>query len=121
MELANLHGLTRTSKKQVDYLLELIKPFAGMSEFYGYSPTVWLSPEDKVELIDWRGIEPFGYERKWNELAYEEALGLAKFALEKDALDPVDVMCQEFNLKRRHETTLKQFNQWVMEYKETQQ
>ena len=72
---------------------------------------------DSVELIDWRGIEPFGYGRKWNELAYEEALGLAKFALEKDALDPVDVMCQEFNLKRRHETTLKQFNQWVSEYK----
>ena len=32
LEIANLHGLTRTSKKQVDYIYELLKPWAGIKE-----------------------------------------------------------------------------------------
>ena len=118
LEIANLHGLTRTSKKQIDYIREIVEAFAGINENEGYSPTLWLSPEDRVSLIEWRGIDAFGYERKWNELAYEEALGLAKFAVTKNPDSPVDVMCDELRLKRRHETTLASFLSWVEKFQE---
>ncbi|MAI37065.1 MAG: hypothetical protein CL599_05805 [Alteromonas sp.] len=118
LEIANLHGLTRTSKKQIDYIREIVEAFAGINENEGYSPTVWLSPEDRVDLIEWRGVDAFGFERKWNELAYEEALGLAKFAVARSSDSPVDVMCDELKLKRRYETTLSQFNRWIVELKE---
>ena len=118
LEIANLHGLTRTSKKQVEYLREIVEQFAGINENEGYSPTLWLSPEDRVDLIDWRGVDVFGFDRKWSELAYEEALGLAKYAVAKSPDSPVDVMCDELKLKRRHETTLLQFNRWIGELAE---
>lgn len=118
LEIANLHGLTRTSKKQIDYIREIVVVFAGINENDGYSPTLWLSPEDRVNLIEWRGVDAFGYERKWNELAYEEALGLAKYAVVKSPDSPVDVMCDELRLKRRYETTLSQFNLWIGELAE---
>ncbi len=113
LELANLHGLTRTSKKQIDYIRQIVEKFAGLKETDGYSPTLWISPSDIIDLIEWRGVEVFGYERKWSELAYEEAIGLAQFALSKNSTAPVDVMCEELRLKRRHESTLAQFNEWI--------
>ena len=113
LEIANLHGLTRTSKKQVDYIYELLKPWAGIKENSGFSPTVWLSPEDTCELIHWRGVNAFGYERNWKELAFEEALGLATFAKSNNSSNPVEEMCSELGLKRKHETTIKQFEQWL--------
>ncbi|MEG3768763.1 hypothetical protein [Alteromonas sp. 14N.309.X.WAT.G.H12] len=115
LEIANLHGLARTSKKQITYLRQIVEGFAGINEKPGYSPTLWLEPKDRVDLIEWRGVDAFGYERKWNELAYEEALGLAKFAIAQNPHSPVDVMCDELKLKRRHETTISQFNQWIDE------
>jgi len=117
LEIANLHALTRTSKKQIDYIREIVGAFAGINENEGYSPTLWLSPEDRLNLIEWRGVDAFGYERKWNELAYEEALGLAKFAVSKSPDSPVDVMCDELRLKRRHETTLAKFEEWLGQVK----
>ncbi len=120
LEIANLHGLKKTSRKQIDHLEQLVRPFAGIKRNEDYSPTLWISPDRIVDLIDWRGIEPFGFERKWSELAYEEALGLAKFALKKDADSAVDIMCEELGIKRRHETTVKQFNLWIEEYKKLQ-
>ncbi|MDU0352943.1 AAA domain-containing protein [Paraglaciecola aquimarina] len=115
LEIANLHGLTRTSKKQIEYLCKVVEQFAGINCNDGYSPTLWQSPEDRVDLIEWRGVDTFGFERKWSELAYEEALGLAKFAITKSSDSPIDVMCDELRLKRRHETTLSKFNQWISE------
>ncbi|MCP1339269.1 DUF4011 domain-containing protein [Idiomarina sp. M1R2S28] len=113
LELADLHGLAKTSKKQVDYLRTIVEQFAGIKENEDYSPTLWSAPEKIVNLIEWRGVEAFGYDRKWSELAYEEALGLAKFARSKDPNSPVEVMCEELKLKRRHETTVSKFNQWL--------
>ncbi|CCN84398.1 hypothetical protein VIBNISFn27_340001 [Vibrio nigripulchritudo SFn27] len=113
LELANLHGLTRTSKKQVEYLVKLIKPFAGIKENSGYSPTLWSSSEQIVELIEWRGIDAFGFDRKWSELAFEEALGLAQFAIRKDSSSPIDVICEELKIKRRHEASIAKFESWI--------
>ncbi|MDK9789300.1 hypothetical protein KI745_21220 [Vibrio sp. D421a] len=113
LEIANLHGLTRTSKKQLEYMRKILDTFAGIKESDGYSPTLWVSPSNMVDLIEWRGVEAFGYERKWNELSYEEALGLAKFAIQKNPEAPIDVICDELNIKRRHETSLNQFAIWL--------
>ena len=57
-------------------------------------------------------------ERSWKELAYEEALGLAKFAQAKSPASPVDVMFDELNIKRRHEATISKFNEWIEREKE---
>ena len=118
LELANLHGLAKTSKKQTDYLRTLVEHFAGIKENDGYSPTLWSSPEEVANIIEWRGLDAFGYERSWKELAYEEALGLAKFAQAKSPASPVDVMFDELNIKRRHEATISKFNEWIEREKE---
>jgi hypothetical protein len=113
LDIANHHDLSRTSKKQLDHLRSIIEPWAGIAEVEGHKPTVWASPEDVVEEIEWRGVDAFGYPRAWNELAYQEALGLARHALEVAPNNPVDYMCEVFDLKRRHEKTLGIFNDWV--------
>ena len=58
-------------------------------------------------------MNAFGYERNWKELAFEEALGLATFAKSNNSSNPVEEMCSELGLKRKHETTIKQFEQWL--------
>lgn len=113
LEVANLHGLNRTSKKQIDYLRSVIEGWAGIVDIDGQSPTVWLMPADIVDEIPWRGVDAFGYSRLWTEIPYQEALGLARYALDKAPKDPVSFICDEFNLKRRHEKTLAVFSEWV--------
>jgi very-short-patch-repair endonuclease len=115
LDIANLHGLSRTSKKQREYIIELLKPWAGLSQDGVHSPVVWSSPEEIVDEIPWRGLAPWGEERDWNEIPYLEAKGLARLALQKSPKDPVSYMCSAFNLKRRHEKTLAQFQIWVDE------
>jgi very-short-patch-repair endonuclease len=117
LEVANLHGLNRTSKKQIDYLKSVIEAWAGVVEIDGYSPTVWLKPADIVDEIPWRGVDAFGYSRLWSELPYQETLGLARYALEKSPNNPIGFICDEFDLKRRHEKTLTVFSEWVARVK----
>jgi hypothetical protein len=115
LDIANLHGLSRTSKKQREYIIELLKPWAGLSRDGVHRPVVWSSPEEIVDEIPWRGLAPWGEERDWNEIPYPEAKGLARLALQESPKDPVSYMCNAFNLKRRYEKTLAQFQAWVDE------
>jgi len=113
LDIANLHGLSRTSKKQLQHIHDLIKPWAGLKNERSYKPVVWSRPEDVVDEIPWRGLDVFGDEREWSDIAYPEARGLARLALQKSSNDPVGFICETFNLKRRHEKTLAEFQSWV--------
>ena len=115
LDIANLHGLSRTSKKQREYIIELIKPWAGLNRDGVHKLVVWSSPEEIIDEIPWRGLAPWGENRDWNEIAYPEAKGLARLALQESPNDPVTYMCHAFNLKRRYEKTLAQFQSWVDE------
>jgi very-short-patch-repair endonuclease len=112
-EVAQRHGLGRTSKKQITHLMKLVDPWAGIQRLKDHEPIYWLSPDDVVDLLPWRGLSPFGYERDWSEIAFPEALGLAREAIEYQPQDPVDYICRMFELKRRHPKTLEIFRSWV--------
>lgn len=116
LDIANLHGLTRTSKKQREYLLSIISDWAGVVETSGWEPTLWASPKHITAEVAWRGLSPFGYERIWTEISYQEAMGLVRYSLQQAPMDPVNFMCDEFALKRRHETTLTQFRNWIEQF-----
>jgi very-short-patch-repair endonuclease len=113
LDIANLHGLSRTSKKQRDYIVELIKPWAGVWCDDGHKSVVWSRPEDVVNEIKWRGIAVFGDERDWSEIPYPEAKGLARLAIQQSPNAPADFICNIFKLKRRHEKTLAEFQSWI--------
>lgn len=115
LDVANLHGLTRTSKKQLKHILKLIKPWAGVVRDGIHRPVVWSTPDKVTDEIPWRGLAPWGYERDWSELPYPEAKGLARLAIQEQPDDPVDYICNVFSLKRRHEKTLGEFKRWVDE------
>ena len=115
LDIANLHGLSRTSKKQLKHILDLIKPWAGIKHDDIHKPVVWLSPNDIVDEMPWRGLDLWGDEREWAEIPHPEAKGLARLALKKSPRDPVDYICKVFKLKRRHDKTLEQFQSWVEE------
>jgi hypothetical protein len=121
LDIANLHGLSRTSKKQLSHLIKLIKPWAGIKRDGVHKPVVWSRPEEIVDEMVWRGLDPWGDERDWSEIPYPEAKGLARLALQKSPSDPVDFICNVFKLKRRHEKTLEQFKSWVEDIKLTEQ
>ena len=113
LDIANLHGLSRTSKKQRQHILDLIKPWAGIKRDGVHKPVVWMRPEDITDEIVWRGLSPWGDERDWSEIPYPEAKGLARAALTESPDDPVSYICNVFKLKRRHEKTLEEFSSWV--------
>ncbi|MGE4317731.1 MAG: DUF4011 domain-containing protein [Deferribacterales bacterium] len=113
LEIAQRHSLSRTSQKQLLHLFPLVDSWAGTLKIQGQDPVYWVSPQDVAEIIPWRGVNAFEYERNWSEIAYPEALGLAQEALERQPLDPVDYICNVFKLQRRHQTTLDTFRVWV--------
>ncbi|RLA39835.1 MAG: hypothetical protein DRR42_26740, partial [Gammaproteobacteria bacterium] len=113
LDIANLHGLSRTSKKQRNHILGLIKPWAGIVRDGTHKPVVWLHKEDIVDEIPWRGLDVFGGERDWSDIPYPESKGLARLAVQQSPSAPVDFICDAFKLKRRHEKILKQFQSWV--------
>ncbi|MCY4356422.1 MAG: AAA domain-containing protein, partial [Gammaproteobacteria bacterium] len=88
LDIANLHGLSRTSKKQLKHILELIKPWAGIIQDDIHKPVVWQSPNDIVDEIPWRGLAPWEEERGWAEIPHPEAKGLARLAIAKSPHDP---------------------------------
>jgi len=112
-EIAQLHGLSRTSSKQISHLTALVDPWAGIQRFEGKEWVYWLLPEDVVNVFPWRGLSPFGYDRDWSEIARPEAIGLAREAVERQPSDPVDYICRTFDLKRRYPKTLEAFQAWV--------
>lgn len=113
LDIAQMHGLYRTSKKQIDHLSNVLKPWAGVWDDGIHLPVYWPSPEQVVTILPWRGVNAFGYARDWQEIAYPEALGLAKEAMMKQPSDPVDFICNEFAIQRRHASTLDEFASWV--------
>ena len=113
LEVANRHGLHRTSKKQLDHLRPILRPWAGTLSGLEGETVCWATPDEVIEVQEWRGIEPFGYERRWSEIASPEIRGLAREAISRRPNDPVDYICEAFNLKRRTETTLKTFEGWI--------
>ena len=115
LDIANLHGLSRTSKKQLRHITDLIEPWAGIVRDGSHRPVVWSSPDDIVSEIPWRGLDAFGDERDWKEIPYPEAIGLARLALKEAPDSPVDYICSVFKLKRRYEKTLEEFSSWVDE------
>lgn len=115
LDVALAHNLKRTSKKQVEHLLAIIKPSVGIKKFKDNSLVLWPTPDSIQEEIPWRGISAFGYERSWTEIAYPEALGLARAARQHAPGDPVSYICEELNIKRRHEKTIETFKGWVAE------
>lgn len=113
LEVANLHGLSRTSKKQVELISEILQPWAGLKTFPNEEVVAWPSSEEVVDVIPWRGLEAFGYLRDWSEIPYPETIGLAQYAIKKSPDNPVNFICEELKIKRRHENTLDRFRSWV--------
>jgi very-short-patch-repair endonuclease len=113
LDLANLHGLTRSSKKQRQHLRELILPWAGFWREGEEKTTVWLSKEDITDEIHWRGYKAFGVERNWQELCYQEQLGFARQALKMSPADPVSWMFVQFEMSRRYDATVDAFKLWL--------
>ena len=111
--------MSRTSKKQLHHIAELIQPWAGLKHYNNYKPVVWSCPEDVTDEIAWRGLAPFGDEREWGNIPYPEAKGLARLATQELPDNPVSFIYKIFGLKRRHEKTLKQFQSWIDEVKRT--
>ena len=113
LEVANCHGINRTSKKQLTYLRPLVTKWAGKLKAKDGNIVYWSSPEQVSEVVGWRGLSPFGYDRLWSEIAFPEALGLAQEAVQSNPADPVDYICNVFNIKRRSPKTLNIFKSWV--------
>jgi hypothetical protein len=110
------HNLARTTKKQLDHIESIIRPWAGIVKHDSGEVTVWKSTEDIEGLVQWRGMNAFGTPREWNTIAYPERLGLVQDALEKSPNDPVDHIFNEFSLNRRTKSTKNKFESWVNEY-----
>lgn len=120
LEIANRHGLTRTSKKQLEHLRKILKPWAGLLKQNPDRRTYWLTPDKVTEISEWRGLDAFGEERAWTEIALPEALGLAALAIQEQPSDPVDYIFRTFGLQRRRENTKLIFQSWVDQIKLTQ-
>ena len=68
LEIANRHGLYRTSKKQLAHLRNILNPWAGIWEQAGKGRAYWLSPEDVESVVKWRGLAPFGIHERGEKL-----------------------------------------------------
>lgn len=112
LDIANRHGLKSTSKKQSKHIVKIIKPWAGIKH-HRDQKVVWSSPQDISEEISWRGLNAFGPPRDWSKIPYPEARGLARLAIQKSPQDPVSYIISVFKLKRRHPSTLEEFQSWV--------
>lgn len=113
LDIANLHGLSRTSKKQLQHINDLIKPWSGLKRDGIHKPVVWSRPEEVVDEMTWRGLAPWGDDRDWSDIPYPESKGLARLALEKSPRDPINYIYTAFKLKRRHEQTIAVFQSWI--------
>lgn len=113
LDVAHLHGLSRTSKKQRQHLRDVIKNWAGFWRDGLEKTTVWLSPDDVCDEIPWRGYQAFGVERFWSDLCYQEQIGFARAAVKAQPNDPIDWMFNEFQMYRRSSSTVLEFERWL--------
>lgn len=113
LDVANKHGLTRSSKKQRQHLRKIISNWAGFWRKGEEKTTVFLSPKDITEEIAWRGLYAFGVERDWKDLCYQEQIGIARAALAAKPNDPIDWLFNEFKIGRRHSSTANEFQTWI--------
>ena len=113
LDVAHRHGLNRSSRKQRQHLRDVIKGWAGFWREGEERTTVWLSPDYICDEIPWRGLFAFGVERDWKELCYQEQVGVARAALNAKPDDPIDWMFGEFQIARRHNSTVETFHKWV--------
>ena len=117
LEIAQRHGLTRTSKKQRQHLGKIVETWAGVWRDRVHQPVYWLSPDKVEEIVSWRGVSPWEYKRDWKEIPYPEVLGLAKEAVQKMPDSPVEYICDQFEIVRRHPATIEIFETWIEAYK----
>jgi very-short-patch-repair endonuclease len=113
LDVANKHGLTRSSKKQCQHLREVISSWAGFWCEGEEKTTVFLSPEHITEEIKWRGLYAFGVERDWKDLCYQEQIGISRAALKAQPNDPIEWLFNEFKIARRHSSTAETFQSWI--------
>lgn len=113
LDIARCHGMARQSKKQRMHLLSIITSWVGLVRDGIHRPVVWYSPNDITEEINWRGLSPWGQVRDWREIPFPESLGLARAALKIAPSDPVSYICDTFKLKKRHPSTLNEFESWI--------
>jgi very-short-patch-repair endonuclease len=121
LDIAHLHGLTRTSRKQKKYLRDVVKEWAGFWREGDAKEVIWLSPNDVCDEIPWRGLMAFGVERDWSDLCYQEQIGFAKAAIKAQPHDPIDWMFNEFQMYRRSSSTIAEFENWVARVKNDNQ
>ena len=115
-EVSKKFSLARTSEAQLEYIEKLVKPWAGIARKVRKNPTIWMNPEDRVDIIEWRGIAPWGVPRKWQDICYEEQLGVARYALQKKSYDPISAMKAMFQLSRLNKGTSDEFSSWIENY-----
>ena len=60
LDIAQKHGLNRSSRKQRQHLRDVIKSWAGLWREGEEKTTVWLSPDDVCSEIPWRGLYAIG-------------------------------------------------------------
>ena len=72
LDIANLHGLSRTSKKQLSHMNVIIGPWAGVKTDGTHKPVVWSSREEIVDemLLMLKNPENYKY--------YNEIIALIK-------------------------------------------
>ncbi len=120
-EVSRKFGLARATSQQQKYVTELLKPWAGLSYEIEDNPTVWLNKESVVDIIDWRGLAPFGVPRKWQDICFHEQLGAVKFALTKNKIKPNEALKDIFNLSRLNKSTNDEFEKWVENFRNYKQ
>ena len=94
-----------------------METWAGVWRDRVHQPVYWLSPDKVEEIVSWRGVSPWEYKRDWKEIPYPEVLGLAKEAVQKMPDSPVEYICDQFEIVRRHPATIEIFETWIEAYK----
>jgi very-short-patch-repair endonuclease/KaiC/GvpD/RAD55 family RecA-like ATPase len=113
LDIAGRHGLGRSSRKQRQHLREVIKNWAGFWRKGEEKTTVFLSPDNIVDELPWRGYCAFGIPRDWKEFCYQEQMGFSRAAIAAQPNDPIDWMFKELQMSRRHIATAEIFQIWV--------
>ncbi|HDH08208.1 MAG TPA: DUF4011 domain-containing protein, partial [Gammaproteobacteria bacterium] len=115
-EVSRRFGMARASEQQEKYIYDLLLPWAGVSDLPEDNPTVWLNQNSMQDIIEWRGLAPWGIPRKWQDICYHEQLGAVVAALKVSYNDPAPALKSMFNLKRLNGGTKAEFQHWVKNY-----
>ena len=116
-EIAKKLGIGRVTERFRERVMQVLIPWAGISDSPKDNPTIWCSAEEVTDFIAWRGIAPYGLIRNWQEISFHEQLGVAELALRTNNQEPEIAMKEMFQLKRLTETTKREFKTWVNNYR----